>query len=194
MFIFYHPIPLLHTVSIDFDLLRTIHPLLLPRPHVPTNLHPTHENLTHKLQPGHEDAEHTRNHKVTDTSPDIQPAALIPDQPEEVHRQHIAHRHDEHEQAARRDAEPAVEDAQVGADDGEGDDELEDEEEALGERVEDGDEAVDGFEGEGGDGGDVARGEEGGLEEVEEEEGDAGVGEGERAVSRRGWVGGVPGR
>ena len=106
---------------------------------------------------------------MTNTSPDIQPAPFVPDQPEEIHRQHIANRHDEHEQTARRDAESSVEDAQVGADDGDGDDECEDEEETLGERVEDWYEAVDGVEGEGGDGGDVPRGEEGGLEEVEEE-------------------------
>lgn len=130
---------------------------------------------------------------MTNTSPDIQPAPLIPNQPEEIHRQHVADGHDEHEQAAGRDAEPAVEDAEVGADDGEGDDEFEDEEEALGEGVEDWDEAVDGVEGEGGEGGDVAGGEEGGLEEVEEEEGDAGVGEGEGAVLGGGWVGGLAG-
>ena len=52
----------------------------------------------------------------------------------------------------------------------------------MGERVEDWYEAVDGVEGEGGDGGDVAGGEEGGLEEVEEEQGNAGVGEGEGSV------------
>lgn len=52
----------------------------------------------------------------------------------------------------------------------------------MGEGVEDGYETVDRVEGEGGEGGDVAGGEEGGLEEVEEEEGDAGVGEGEGAV------------
>ena len=123
---------------------------------------------------------------MTDTGPDIQPAPFVPDQPEEIHRQHIANRHDEHEQTARRDAESSVEDAQVGADDGEGDDEFEDEEETLGERVEDWYEAVDGVEGEGGDGGDVAGGEEGGLEEVEEEQGYAGVGKGEGAVLRCG--------
>ena len=63
---------------------------------------------------------------MANTSTDIQPAPLIPDQPEEVHSQHVADRHDQHEQAAGRDAEPAVEDAEVGADDGEGDDEFED--------------------------------------------------------------------
>ena len=52
----------------------------------------------------------------------------------------------------------------------------------MGEGVEDGDEAVDGVEREGGNGGDVAGGEEGGLEEEEEGEGGAEVGEGEGAV------------
>lgn len=131
---------------------------------------------------------------MTNTCPDIQPTTLIPDQPEEIHSQHIANRHDQHEKTARRDAESPIQDAQVGADDGEGDDEFEDEEQALGEGVEDWDEAVDGVEGEGGKGGNVAGGEEGGLEEVEEEEGDAGVGEGEGAVLRRGGVGWLSGR
>ncbi len=126
---------------------------------------------------------------MANTSPDIQPTPLIPHQPKEVHSQHVANRHDEHKQTTRRDAEPSVQDAEIGADDGERDDDFEHEEEALGEGVEDGNEAVDGVEGEGGEGGDVAGGEEGGLEEVEGEEGDAGVGEGEGAV----WVGGVGG-
>lgn len=123
---------------------------------------------------------------MANTSPDIQPTPLIPDKPEEIHSQHVADRHDQHEETAGRDAESPVEDAEVGADDGEGDDEFEDEEETLGEGVEDWDEAVDGVEGEGSEGGDVAGGEEGGLEEVEEEEGNAGVGEGEGAVLRCG--------
>lgn len=52
----------------------------------------------------------------------------------------------------------------------------------MGKGGEDGDEPVDGVEGEGGDGGNVAGGEEGGLEKVEEEEGDSAVGKGEGAV------------
>ena len=127
---------------------------------------------------------------MTNTRPNVQPTALIPHQPKEIHSQHIANRHHQHKQTAGRDAESAVQDAEVGADDGEGDDDFEDEEGALGEGVEDGYEAVDGVEREGGEGGDVAGGEEGGLEEVEEEEGDAGVGEGEGAV----WAGGGVGR
>ena len=191
----YRPITLLHIMPIDSDLPRSLHPLLLLHPsHIAPTLHPTHKDLTHKLQPGHKHAKHTRDDEMADTGPDIQPTALVPDEPEKVHRQHVADGHDQHDEAARRDAEPPVEDTQVGADDGEGDDEFEDEEEALGEGVEDRDEAVDGVEGEGGEGGDVAGGEEGGLEEVEEEEGDAGVGEGEGAVWGRGRVGGLAGR
>lgn len=149
-------------MPVNFDLRSIQSPLLRPLPHLASNLNPTHENLTHKLQPGHKHAEHARNNKVADTGPDIQPAPLVPDQPEKVHRQDVANGHDQHEETARRDAEPSVEDAQVGADDGERDDEFEHEEESLGEGVEDWDEAVDGVEGEGGDGGDVAGGEEGG--------------------------------
>lgn len=182
-------------MPIDSNLLLPTHP---PLPHIPPNLHPAHKNLTHKLQARHKNAQQTRNDEMADAGPDIQPAALVPDQPEEVHRQDVADGDDEHEEAAGRDAEAAVQDAEVGADDGEGDDELEDEEGALGEGVEDGEEPVDRVEGEGGQGGDVARGEEGGLEEVEEEEGDAGVGEGEGPVLLRGGggcrVGGLAGR
>lgn len=119
---------------------------------------------------------------MTNRGPDIQPAALIPDHPEEIQRQHVADGHDHHEERRRGDAEPPVEDAEVCADEGEGDEEFEEEEGALVEGGEDGDEAVDGVEGEGGDGADVPGGEEGGLEEEEEEEGDAGVGEGEGSV------------
>ena len=119
---------------------------------------------------------------MADTGANIQPTALILHHPKEIQRQDIANSHDDHEQTTRRDAEPFIEDAEVGGDKGEGDEEFESQEGALGERVEDGDEAVDGVEGEGGDGGDVAGGEEGGLEEIEEEEGDASVGEGEGSV------------
>lgn len=119
---------------------------------------------------------------MANTRPDIQPAPLIPHHPEEIQRQHIADGHDDHEETRWRDSEAAVQDTEVRGDEGEGDEEFEEEEGALGERVEDGDEPVDGVEGEGGYGGDVTGGEKGGLEEVEEEEGDAGVGEGEGSV------------
>lgn len=125
-------------MPINFDLLRSIHlRLLSPLPHIPPNLHPTHENLTHKLQPGHKHTKHTRNNEVADTSPNIQPAPLVPDQPEEVHSQHIANGHDQHEKTARGNTESPVEDAEVGTDDGERDDDFEDQEETLGEGVED---------------------------------------------------------
>ncbi len=52
----------------------------------------------------------------------------------------------------------------------------------MGEGIKDRDEAVDTIKGERGEGGDVAGGEEGGLEEVEEEEGGPDVGESEGAV------------
>lgn len=154
-----------------------------------SDLHPTHKNFTQKLQAGHKHTQQTRDAEMADTSANIQPAALIPDHPEEIQRQHVADGHDDHEQAARSDAQTAVQDAQVRGDEGERDEEFEEEEGALGEGVEDGDEAVDGVEGEGGDGGDVAGGEEGGLEEVEKEEGDAGVGEGEGSVGGCGRCG-----
>lgn len=119
---------------------------------------------------------------MTDAGPDVQPAPFIPHHPKEIQRQHVADGHHHHEQAARRHTQPAVQDAEVGRDEGERDEEFQQEQGALGERVEDGDEPVDGVKGERGDGGDVAGGEEGRLEEVEEEEGDAAVGEGEGPV------------
>lgn len=124
---------------------------------------------------------------MADTGPNIQPTALIPHHPKEIQRQHIADGHDDHEQTTGRNTEAFVQDAEVCRDEGERNEEFEQQEGALGEWVEDRDEAVDGVEGEGGDGGDVAGGEEGGLEEVEEEKGDAGVGEGERSVGGAGW-------
>lgn len=115
---------------------------------------------------------------MADRRPDVQPAALVANHVEEIQRHDVADGHDDHEECRRRDAESVVEDSEICADDGEWDEDLEDEEGALGEGVEDGDEPGDAVEGEGGDGGDVAGAEEGGLEEEEEEEGDAGVGEG----------------
>ncbi len=115
---------------------------------------------------------------MADTGADIQPGALVADHPEEIQRHDVADGHDDHEQRGRLQAQAEIEDAEVGGDDGEGDQDLEDEERALREGVEDGEQPVDGVEAEGGDGRDVAGGEEGGLEQVEEEEGDAEVGDG----------------
>ena len=131
-------------------LLNSIDPLLYyrtfwPIPWVPiTELHPTDEDLAKKLQPSHEDAQQARDAEVADAGPDVEPAALVAHHPEEVHGQNIADGDDNHEQTAWRNAEAAVEDAEVGADEGERDEEFEKEEGALGERVEDGDEPVDG--------------------------------------------------
>lgn len=119
---------------------------------------------------------------MADAGADVQPATFVTHHPEEIHRHDVADGHDDHEQTARGDTQAAVQNPEVGADDGEGDQDFEHEEGALGERVEDGDEAVDGVERKGGDGGDVSGGEKCGLEEEEEEESGAEVGEGEGAV------------
>lgn len=76
---------------------------------------------------------------MAQTGADIQPGALVADHPEEVHGEDVAEGHDEHEEGAGGDAEAAGQDTQVGADDGEGDEQLEEEERPLGEGVEDGD-------------------------------------------------------
>ena len=120
-------------------------------------MHPAHKHLAEKLQDGDERAQRAGNDKVADGGANVQPAALVPDHPEEIQGQHVADRHDDHEEARRRDAEPAVEDAQVGGDDRKGDHEFEDEECPLRKGAEDGDEPVDAVEGEGRDGGNVAR-------------------------------------
>ena len=106
---------------------------------------------------------------MTDRGPNVQPGPFILDHPEEIQRHDIADGHDDHKERGWLESEAEVEDAEIGGDDGEWDHELEEEEGALGEGVEDRDEAVDSVEGEGGDGGDVAGGEEGRLEEEEEE-------------------------
>lgn len=134
------------------------------------NLHPPHKNLPHNLQPTHEYPQQARDRELTDTSPNIQPTALIPDHPKKVQSQDIAVRHNDHEQRARGQiSQSLVEDTEIGADEGEGDEEFQHEEGALAEGAEDRDQSVDAVEAEGRDGGDVAGGEEGGLEEVEEE-------------------------
>lgn len=64
---------------------------------------------------------------MTDTGPDIQPTPLIPDHPKEIQRQHVTNGHDHHEQTTRRYTQPAVQNPQVGGDEGEGDEEFEQE-------------------------------------------------------------------
>lgn len=147
-----------------------------------SKLHPANKNLTDPLQPRHKHPQQTRNEKMTNGRPDIQPTPLIPHHVKKIQRQHVPERDHDHEQRARRDAQATVQHAEGGGHDGKGGEELEHEQGALGEGVEDGDEAVDCVEGEGRDGGDVAGAEEGALQEEEEEEGGAGVGEGEGAV------------
>ena len=93
-------------------------------PNLSSNLDPANKNLAHKLQPGHKHTQQTRNHKVTDARPDIQPAPLVPNHPEEIHRQHIADAHHHHKEARGCDTEPPVQDAEVGADDGERDEQF----------------------------------------------------------------------
>lgn len=61
---------------------------------------------------------------MADAGADVQPAAFVADQPEEVHGHDVTDSHDDHEQAAGGDAKAAVEDAEVGADDGEGDEDF----------------------------------------------------------------------
>ncbi|KFY85710.1 hypothetical protein V500_08184 [Pseudogymnoascus sp. VKM F-4518 (FW-2643)] len=122
---------------------------------------------------------------MTNRTPNLQPTPLIPDRPKEVHSQTISHSHNKHKQRTRRHTKPFVEDSQIRRDEREGDQQFEEQQPALGEGVEDGEEPVDAYQAEGGDGGDVSGTKKGGLEEGEEEEGDAEVGEGERAVGRR---------
>lgn len=89
------------------------------------HLNPADEQLAQKFEAGKEDAEQGGDAEMTDGGADFEPGALVADHPEEVHRQHVAERHDEHEERAGGDAEPARQDAQVGANDGEGDEQLE---------------------------------------------------------------------
>ena len=119
---------------------------------------------------------------MTYPRPDLQPTPLVPHDPKEPARHQIANPNHDAEDTALGKADAFRQDAEGRGEDEEGDEDLEEEEGALGEGVEDGEEAVDGVEGEGGDAGDVAGGEEGGLQEEEGEEGDAEVGEGEGAV------------
>lgn len=133
--------------------------------------------LTDKLQTRHKHTEQTGNDKMRNGGANVQPTPLIPDHEKETQRHDVADGHDHHEQRRRSDAEPPVQNPKVGAHDGERNEDLEDEQGALGKGVEDRDEAGHGVETEAGYGGDVARGEEGGLEEEKEEERNAGIGQ-----------------
>lgn len=124
--------------------------------------------LTVYLQPRNEHAQQTGDNKVTDRRPDVQPTALVLDHEKERQRHNVADRHDHHEQRAWRNAKPAVEKPEVGGQCGKGNHQLQHEQRALAEGVEDRDEAVYGVKGEGRHGGDVRGAEEGGLDEEEE--------------------------
>ena len=102
-------------------------PILLPLTiiHLPTNLHSTNKDLTHEFQPRYKYTKQTRNEEVTYTCPNIQPAPLIPNKPEEIHSQDITDSDHNHEQAARRNPQSPIEDAEIGANDNERDDEFE---------------------------------------------------------------------
>ena|SRR5690242_9129699 len=125
--------------------------------------------LTIDLQPCNKHAQQTGDDKVTDRRPDVQPTALILDHEKERQRHNIANRHDHHEQRAGGNSESAVKEPEVGGQRGEGNHQLQYEQRALAEGVEDGDEAVYGVKGEGRHGRDVRGAEEGGLDEEEEE-------------------------
>jgi len=125
-----------------------------------SKLHTANKLLAQELQARHEDAQGTSDTEMTNSHADIEPRALVAHHIEEVQRHHVGDGHDHHEERAGRDFEAAVEDTQVSADDGEGDQDLQDEERALAEGAEDGDEPTDAVEGEGGDGGNVAGAEE----------------------------------
>lgn len=122
-----------------------------------------HEDLAYEFKAGYEDAQDTRDAEMRDGSPDIQPAALVPYHVEEIQRQHICQTHDDHEKRTGRDAESTIQDAEIRGNEGERYHELQEEQGALAEGVEDGQKTKDGVETEGGDAGDVAGAEEGGL-------------------------------
>lgn len=98
---------------------------------------------------------------MTNRCTNLEPRSIVANHVEEVECRNVRYRHDGHEQCARSDFEAFIQDAQIGADDGKGDHKFQDKQGALAEWVEDGDEAIDAVEGEGGNGGDVACAEEG---------------------------------
>jgi hypothetical protein len=170
----------------------------LPGPRSPPiipKLHPPNKKLTNPLQPRHKNTKQTSNNKHANALANLQPTALVPHLPKEPQSQIVPDAHDDSEQTAPAQAQTFGQDPEVCGDERERRKEFQEEQRALRKGVEDGDQAVDGVEGEGGDRGDVAGAEEGGLQEEEEEEADAGVGEGEGAVDAglEGAVAGVGG-
>lgn len=148
-------------------------------------VNPADEQLAREFETRDENTQTAGDEEMADRRPDLQPRSLIPHHVEEVQRHDVRDRHDHHEQRTGRHLQPAVQDPQVRADDGERDEELEDQQRPLAERVEDGDQAVDAVQREGRDRGDVAGAEKGRLEQVEEEQRHSGVGYGKSTIRER---------
>lgn len=154
----------------------------------------SNEGEGEELERGDKGAEPGRNTKVGNGGTDVKPGALVADKVEEIQRKYVRDGHNEHEERARRNREAPVEDSQVRADDGKRYQDLQDEERALRERIEDGDQAVDRVKGKGGDGGDVSGAEKGRLEKEEKEKGDTGIRGVEDAITPAAHTAGFGGR
>ena len=149
------------------------------------------EELAEGLERGDEDAEQARDEEVRDAGSDVEPAALVADHEEEGEGDNVADGGDDHEEGRGRDAEPAVQDAEVHRHDDERDQQLDEQQRPLRERVEDRDQPVHAVEREGRHARYVPCAEEGRVDQEQEEERDARVGQGEGAVGAGVGLGGV---
>lgn len=113
-----------------------------------TNVHSTDHHLAEKLQHGYKRAQKAGNAEVADGRANVQPGTLVAHHVEEVQRHDIRDRHHHHEQGAGCNLQPAVQNAQVGTDDGEGDENLQNQQGPLTEGAKDRNEPDNALQGE----------------------------------------------
>ena len=80
---------------------------------------------------------------MADRCSNIEPTSLVANHVKEIQCHDVADRHDDHEECRRGHTQPAVQDPQVCADNGKGDQNLKDQESCLRKRIEDGNESID---------------------------------------------------
>lgn len=113
-----------------------------------TKVHSTDHHLAEKLQHGYKCAQEAGNAEVANGRANVQPGALVADHVEEVQRHDVRDRHHDHEQGAGCNLQSAVQNAQVSTDDGEGDENLQNQQGALTEGAKDRNEPDNALQGE----------------------------------------------
>lgn len=126
---------------------------------------------------------------MADRRPNVEPTPVILNQVKKVERHDVCSGQDQEEESKRGQVEGSRQGTERGGEEQEGYEDLEDQEGAHGERIENGYETKNCFEGKGTDAGDVSRAEKGDVEEEEEENGSSDVAASEFPGVRRAVVG-----